>query len=346
MPWLSAALVRPLFGDWTVTLWLIGGFVAVAGTMWWAFPEIRSGWWFAIVLVEPMLVEAPVLGQLPFLWATAMLFASIATWREGRALWTALLLGLAQVTHPAVMMPIAGVLVLARLYWEPRRRDLLLVYAASLAMAAPAAWIVLTSPTVEDVSTATLFGNLFGTIALRAIVVATPFIAIAVQRTPLGRVPALIFVALIALNVVLTPVRRNEFAWHGLTREPDRSASAFVDSGAFVPGAVYRVQAASDAKYTMYEVLRHGGRLDSEFFPESMLRRSWPDAASYADVLRRRGVQYALITPSYDDLYRTNEHELLRSLTETPAETPGGGTVSASVVAETPDYSVYRITYR
>ena len=27
VPWLSAALVRPLFGDWTVTLWLILGFV-------------------------------------------------------------------------------------------------------------------------------------------------------------------------------------------------------------------------------------------------------------------------------------------------------------------------------
>ena len=113
-----------------------------------------------------------------------------------------------------------------------------------------------------------------------------------------------------------------------------------------MPGATYRVQAASDAKYTMYEVLRRGGRLDSEFFPESILRRSWPDAASYADVLRRRGVQYVIITPGYDELYHTNEHELLRSMTTAPATTAGGASVSASVVAETPDYSVYRITYR
>ncbi len=346
LPWLSAALVRPLFGDWTVTLWLILGFAGVVGTMWWAFPEIRSGWWFAIVLIEPMLVEAPVLGQLPFLWATAMLFAAVALWRDGRAAWSALLLGLAQVTHPAVMMPIAGVLVLARLYWEPRRRDLVLAYGASLVIAAPAAWIVLASPTVEDSSTGTLIANLFGTIALRAIVVAAPFIAIAVQRTPLGRAPALIFVSLIALNIVLTPVRHNAFAWQGLTREPDTSATAFIDSGAFVPGATYRVQAASDAKYTMYEVLRHGGRLDSEFFPESMLRQSWPDAASYADVLRRRGVQYVMITPGYDELYHTNEHDLLRSIAASPVTTSGGGSVSSAVVAETPDYSVYRIIYR
>src|ERR1041384_6150237 len=31
LPWFSAALVRPLLGDWAVTLWLVLGFVGLAG---------------------------------------------------------------------------------------------------------------------------------------------------------------------------------------------------------------------------------------------------------------------------------------------------------------------------
>jgi hypothetical protein len=342
IPWLGAALVRPLFGDWTVTLSIIAGFCATVAAMWWAFPEVRGAWWFAILLVQPMLVEAPLLGQLPFLWAAAMLFAGIAVWRRAPSFWAAALLGLAQATHPAVMMPIVGVLVAARLYWEPRRGALLLVYGASLAIAAPAAAIVFASPTVEDASTRTLLANLLGTVLLRAIVIAAPLVAIGVQRTSLARVPAIILAVMIALNVALVPVRHNAFAWHGLTREPNTSLDGFIASAQFVPGATYRVQAASDAKYTMYNVLRHGGRLDSEFFPESMLRRSWPDAASYGSVLRRRGVQYVVITPSYDAHYRTNEHALLDSLVASPAYADGVS-LGASVVIRAPSYSVYRV---
>src|ERR1041385_5394036 len=38
LPWLSAALVRPLLGDWTVTLWLVLGFLGLVGATLWAFP--------------------------------------------------------------------------------------------------------------------------------------------------------------------------------------------------------------------------------------------------------------------------------------------------------------------
>ena len=42
------------------------GFLGTVATMWWAFPEVRGGWWFALLLIEPMLVESVLLGQLPF----------------------------------------------------------------------------------------------------------------------------------------------------------------------------------------------------------------------------------------------------------------------------------------
>ena len=94
IPWMTAALLRPLFGDWVVTLWLVAGALGVIGAQWWAFPELRGGWWTALLLANPMLVEGPLLGQLPFLWAVAMLFAAIALWRRERFVAAAILLGL------------------------------------------------------------------------------------------------------------------------------------------------------------------------------------------------------------------------------------------------------------
>src|SRR5205823_1016719 len=203
--------------------WLVLGFAGTVAAMWWAFPEVRGGWWFALLLIEPMLVESVLLGQLPFLWATAFLFAAIACWRRSSPIAAAVLLGLGQATHPAVIVPIGAVLVVARLYFEPHRLKLLAAYAVSLAIAAPAIWLTVASPTVSESSRAALLSNFFGTVSLRAIVIASPFIALAVLRTPLARVPAMIFVGLIALNAILVPVRHNEFAWGALTRKADAS---------------------------------------------------------------------------------------------------------------------------
>src|SRR5438128_816646 len=145
IPWVSAALVRPLFGDWTVTLWLVLGFLGTVAAMWWAFPEIRGAWWFGLLLIEPMLVESVLLGQLPFLWATAFMFGAIACWRRASPIAAAVLLGLGQATHPAVIVPIAAVLVVARLFFEPDRRRLIAVYVVSVAIAAPAIWLTVAS---------------------------------------------------------------------------------------------------------------------------------------------------------------------------------------------------------
>ena len=59
LAWLTAALVWPLFGDWTVTLWLALGVVGVMAAMFWALPELgRDRWLGAAALVNPVLVLA------------------------------------------------------------------------------------------------------------------------------------------------------------------------------------------------------------------------------------------------------------------------------------------------
>ena len=50
----------------------------------------------------------------------------------------------------------------------------------------------------------------------------------------------------------------------------------------------------------MYQIVRKGGHLDSEFFPESIDRRSWPDPEAYSKFLRTRRVDFVIVFDSYD----------------------------------------------
>ena len=67
LPWIVAALLWPLLGEWSVTLCLIVGSAAALVTMLWAFPQLGRGWWAATALANPALVDAPIVGMIPFL---------------------------------------------------------------------------------------------------------------------------------------------------------------------------------------------------------------------------------------------------------------------------------------
>jgi hypothetical protein len=142
IPWISAALLRPLLGDWVVTLWLVVGTIGLIAATFWAFPELRRGWWAAAVLVNPALVVASIIGQLPFLWGASMLVGAVACWRRRRYALAAVLAGLGQATHPAVVLPIGLLLVAFWWRWEPDRPRLLRYYALSLIPVIPAVWLV------------------------------------------------------------------------------------------------------------------------------------------------------------------------------------------------------------
>lgn len=311
LPWSSAALVRPVLGDWATTLWLVLGALGVVGATFWAFPELRKPLPATFLLVNPLMVESLILGQLPFLWGAALLFFGIGCWRKGWVLAAIALVGLAQAGHPAVVLPLAGVLFVGRFPFEPDRRRYLVSYFASLVVAAPAAWLVLISPVVEDSSTVTLLANFAGTVSLRAGVVAAPFLALLLLRTRgVGWLWGAVAVAAV-LNAVLVPIRDTGYGWGALVRHPNEELVPFLESVDFHPGATYRLLRVADGKVGMYQLIQHGGRLDSEFFPESIDRRSWPASDAYRDFLRGRHVDYVLIYRAYDVRYATNEHDLL-----------------------------------
>jgi len=347
LPWFTAALLHPLLGDWVVTLWLVLGFLGLVAAMFWAFPEIRHGWWAAIALVNPALVIAPITGQLPFIWSSALLMAAIGCWRRQRYVEAAILAGIGQATHPAVLLPLALCLVLGRLRWEPERRQLLRFYGISLLIALPAAWIVFVSPVFVDSSGWVIVSNFFGTLIVRAFVFAVPFLLIMFQhlqkRIQKSWLPVALFMLTLVLNPAVGGVLQARYAWGALNRKPNTDLMRFINSPKFEPGKTYRIIRAGDGKIGMYQIVRRGGHLDSEFFPESIGRKSWPTTDDYSKFLRTRRVDFVIVYDSYDKRWKTNEHALLEELSAAGRRTCGAERVGAAPLARAEHYDVYSI---
>jgi hypothetical protein len=350
LPWFTASLFYPLLGDWVVTLWLVLGFVGLVVAMFWSFPEIRRGWWAAIALVNPALVIAPIIGQLPFIWSSAMLMVAIGCWRRKRYVEAAILAGLAQATHPAVVLPIVMLLVLFRYFWEPDRRQLVRFYLISLVIAVPATWIVFVSPVFVDSSAWLIISNFFGTLIVRSFVIAVPILLVLFQhlqkrmQEPWKRwLPVGLFLFTLVLNPALGGVLDTRYAWGALNRKPNTDLLQFVNSPKFEPEKTYRIIRAGDGKIGMYQIVRKRGHLDSEFFPESIGRKSWADAQAYSGFLRTRRVDSVIVYDSYDREYKTNEHALLEQLSERGTEGCDVTHVGAALLERTEHFEVYTV---
>jgi hypothetical protein len=244
------------------------------------------------------------------------------------------------------MLPIAGVIVAARfLFWEPNRRSLLLSYALSLVIALPAVWLVYASPVVDDTSFAVQMSNLIATAGLRFFAIIAPFVLVAYLPKLTAPRYAAIAVALVLLNLLFVPLRHDDFGWQALTRRPDTAVRAYLNSDAFEKGLTYRILTSHDGKMPLYDVIRAGGNLDSEFFPESFSRRSWDSTAGYARFLNQRHVDVVVISGRYDRDQRKNEHELLETLRRAPALTDDGELCTDLLARSNQfDYSVYKVT--
>jgi hypothetical protein len=345
IPWLSAALLRPLLGDWVVTLWLVIGTVGLVAATFWAFPELRRGWWPAIVLADPVLILAPVFGQLPFVWAMAMFLGAIACWRRGRTGWAIVLASLGQATHAPVVLPIAAMVVVGWLYFEPNRRRLLLAYAASLVIAGPAVWIVFQTPAYTDSSLGVKIVNFVETVLPRLLVVVIPIFLVAVRRVARPWMLPLFLAISFAFSAGLVVTQyETRAAWSDLSKSPDRSLMPFIDSAAFEPGLEYRVLSTNDRRMGMYLLIQSGARLDSEFFPESIVRRTWRSVAEYCAFLRDRGVDRVIIDHRYDIAFGKNEQKLL----QLPASSDRGACaaqhVTVRLIAKGKGFDVYAVS--
>jgi hypothetical protein len=338
--WTTAALVWPALGNWGVTLWTAIGAVGCIVATFVAFPELRHGWWAAAVLANPAIIEALLFGQQAFAWGAALLLFGVAAWRRDRPLLAAILVGLGQATHAAIVLPIGVLLVLACLPFVPDRGKLLRWYSLSVLIALPAIVLVFVSPGYADATTRDRLVNFIGTLGPRVLIVALPLIFVLVRRTGIRALAPLALVLALGVNVAFEEPLNVEWQWRGLTRTASTvTLDRFLDSPQFVPGATYRVlRSAADTKLGLYHVLRKGGRLDSELFPESMAMHSFSNVAEYEQLLCDRHIDDVIAYDSYTRSRHTNEIAVLRRLAAEP--TPR---VRLRAIVRHPTFVVYAV---
>jgi hypothetical protein len=314
--WTTAALLWPLFGDWAVTLTTAVGVVGCLAATFVAFPELRRGDWAAAVLANSAIVMALIFGQQSFVWGATLLLFGIAAWRCGRRGWSAVLVGLAQLTHVFIVAPITLIVVVLYLPFTRDRIAVLKWYAVSCVIALPAVALVLLSTSPSDARWTTQIVNLFGTLGARLIIVVVPMFLVLVRRAGRPWLAPTVLIVPLGLFVVLSfPV--NAWAqWRAFARHGANTAALdeFLASDQFSRAATSRVLRGYDGKLGLYHVVRSGGRLDSELFPETMAIRDLDDLADYEQLLCERRVDQLLHFASYDRARRTNEHVMIDAL--------------------------------
>src|SRR6476659_5449131 len=254
--WTTAAIAWPLLGNWGVTLWTALGTVGCIFATFLAFPELRRGWWAAAVLANSAIIESLLFGQQAFAWGAALLLLGIAAWRRERPLAAALLVGIGQATHAAIVLPIGALLVAACLPFVADRRALLRWYALSVLIALPAVVLVFASPGYADSTVRDRIVNFGTTIGPRVVVVGLPLIFVLLRRTGIRAFAPLALVIALGFNVAFQKPLNVAFQWRALSRTASTaSLDAFLHSSQFVPGATYRVlRGAGDAKLGIYHV--------------------------------------------------------------------------------------------
>jgi hypothetical protein len=341
--WTAAALTWPLFGDWGVTLSTVLGTVGCIVATFVAFPELRRGWWAAAVLANPAIVEALLFGQQSFAWGSMLMLFGIAAWRRGSRGWAALLLGVGFATHPYIVAPLALVVLLLYLPFTRDRRAAITCYVVACVIALPAFAIVFISPSASDSRPSTQVVNFLATLGPRVFIAVLPLFYLLLRRLAWTWLAPMALAVPLALLIGLSfPLnvwaQWRVLAWDGVDTA---SLDAYLRSPSFVRGATYRVLRGSDGKLGLYHVVRAGGRLDSEMFPETMAIRNFRDVPEYEKLLCDRHVDQILHFESYDASRHTNEGETIARLAAEP-----GDRVRIHLLADGDGFEAYAIDRR
>ncbi len=349
--WLVGALVWPLGGDHAVTALFVAGAVAVLVATFWALPALRRGWWAVAVLLDPVLFTSVMLGQLPFLWAAALFMGAIGMWRRERMVAATVLAAISMVTHPAVMVPISLIAVAFALPVERRRAGptrLLACWAIAFAVTVPAMVLTFASPVVTQTSRLVQLASLVTTVLVRVLVLAVPIALDVLARsswpvTSRRGLPIVVCGVFVVLGALMWHPFQLDVGWSGVTRTamPDELAS-FATTPPLQPGRVYRILPGADQKYGHYLVVRNGGILDSELFPESLRRESFDTVEDYGRFLAERRIESVVVTPGYAGHFRSNEPARLEELAASVACVDGIRVATGPAGATWQQYDVTR----
>jgi glycosyltransferase involved in cell wall biosynthesis len=320
VPWMAAALLWIVLGERAVTLLFVTGIVALLWSAGVARRVMRDPWFLLPFVINPFLVDAIFSFQFAFVWSAVFFFLFVAALDRRRWVEAGALGWLAASTHPIMGLPPVALY----LAWATVRRRVSVPVAAALGLAigvalAPVLYLTLITPAVGENTTKTIALSVADVVVRRGTVLLAPFVfATFAERVRRWWRP---LAGTVACGLVVGVVLANGFlgiaegGYGGIFWSSHDMYRAFVTSGAFQPGARYRVLEANDREDGSYYLVRHGAVLTSELFTESQFKRSFtPD--QYGCFLRVKAVDYVAAERAYFGQYHTNEGRLLESLTE------------------------------
>lgn len=310
IPWLLAALLRPLLGDWVVTATMGAGTVLMLFAIRQWLPRL-SPLLFAMMLVNPQLLLGVAQFQLPTVWAFAFACLSAASFDRAQPRRAGALAAAALITHP-----LAGAAAIAFTLLTTIERDhrLPLARAAALVLAAlvasPAIWMFASTPLIGERSVSELMAPLVAT-AWRLSYLALPWL---LQRmAPLSiRLHAPVLAASVLVVLYNLSILHPENPWD-YTRP--RFAD-FITAGLVTTNASYRVLTMTEREDGMVQLLQAGAVLAHEFFDESIQRRSFRTTEEYHCFLDLKHATHVLVSDEWLRRQYTNEVSMLDRLVD------------------------------
>jgi len=320
VPWLATAPLYAAFGDWSVTLMMVAGFVLYAAMAVWARPALREPRLLALVLGNTFLLEGLMSFQMAFIWACAFFFAFVALVDRRRWAPAALLAVATLTTHPFLGAAAVGAYALyTAARWPRTIVPLALALAAAAVVVTPFALYIRTAPSVETTSRQELFATLRWIARFRGAIVLLPLVVSACSPA-FRRWFLVVFTVMVATFAVrMSEAKVNTF---GITqqlageRHNGPFYGNFIASPVFDRALRYRVLEPNDREDGAVQLLKAGAVLTQEFFDQSQFRRWWTSPDQYACFLGARRVDVVLLEGDYPLKFNQNEDRLLREASE------------------------------
>ncbi len=326
-PWLLNALVYPILGDWSVTLFLVLGGVAAAAGALLVRPSMRDPWLLLPFLANPFYIDALASGQYAFLWSAAGFF--VLVWAVERRQWplSAAVIWFTVSTHPID----GGLAVAAYVAWhavrhrEDRRGLLSAATGIALPFLAPSVYFAVGTPALGADPMRTVALSMLEELPRRGSVLAAPFVlawAAPLLRThyrslgfafALAGTPILLLSAgaLGAAPIVGRLSAKGSYA--GLVSPAKNDYAGYLNSADFRPDHVYRVLSPKEKEQGAYFLIRHHAVLANDLVGESQARQSWTEAR-YQCYLAAKHVDRVVMEAGYVRQFHTNESAMISDL--------------------------------
>ncbi len=312
VPWMIAAPLRAVVGDWAVTATMVLGLLLYGYAATRARPTLRDPRLISLLYANTFLIEGFLSFQMAFIWSVALFFFYVEQIDHRR--WTAatFLAIAALYTHPfagGVSTAAYGLFVLLR---RPRdARPLLTIALVTGAAAIPFAFYLSTATTIDTTRREDLVGTLEWMVRFRGLVVVLPFVLAAYASVARGAY--LVLFAAMALWFGQRIIHQ-DVSTFGIDRYSRPFYGEFIASPQFDRQTNYRVLEPNDREDGAYQLMRAGAHLGQDFFDQTQGRRWWNDIEQYTCFLGARRIDVVLLERDYPLKFDQNEDVRLREL--------------------------------